>query len=203
MNPNDRLLLSEAVASAEQKTSAEIVTIIAKSTETNLVRDFNLGMVVGFQGAIVLVLLQSLLWLQSPSIFSWVVMGVLLLFVFSTISFLKYMMGRVQKDAVLDRAKMEFQRSVISRTVGATGVLLFFSEKERQLVILADEAIDKKVEEKTWDKIVNKTLDVIKKEDLTQGVKYCIESVGEVCSQHCPIQPGDVNEISNEVEIKD
>ena len=195
--------LSKIVAEEEVKTSAELVTVVANSSPEKLVVDLNTALSVGTQVSIVMMVLQGLVWLKSPNLFTWAMMIILLVFCISSLVFLKYLAKTIKSKSAYTKAVEEYQNSVISKTRGATGVLLFVSAQEREMVILADQAIHSQVPSDTWDKIVKEGVKTIKKQNLESGIALALREIGKVCAGVSPVKPEDVNEISNEVIVRD
>ena len=99
-------------------------------------------------------------------------------------------------------AEKEFVEAKIGKTKGATGILIFMLFNAKEFCILADKKINERVEQSVWDKISTSMSLHFKQENFCKGILNAIEQAGKILSQHFPIQPGDVNELSNEVIIK-
>ncbi len=108
-----------------------------------------------------------------------------------------------QEVQVLARAQLEFYQSSVRQTEGATGVLLFVSLMERQAVVLADQAIDARLDEKDCRGVVGRIVEGIKQEDLTRGLCDGVQECGELLSRHFPLREGDRNELLNHLIIKE
>jgi putative membrane protein len=105
--------------------------------------------------------------------------------------------------AVENRALVEFHLAGLDKTSGATGVLIFISLMERQVVVLADKGIASKLPMDTWKDVVDLTLAGIKQGGLGQGLSQAILRCGELLKPHFPIKPDDVNELENKLIIKE
>jgi len=106
-------------------------------------------------------------------------------------------------QAVEDRAIREFNAMGIADTRDDTGVLIMISLAERMVNVKADEAINEKVDPETWQEIVNLILRGIRAETPGRGICNAVRQVGNLLSEHFPIKPDDVNELSNGVEFKE
>jgi uncharacterized membrane protein len=98
-------------------------------------------------------------------------------------------------------AEKEFIRLGISRTKERTGILFFLLLKDREFYILADEGINKKVKEEIWIKIKDLMEEDFKTGNFLKGILNGIEEAGKILAAHYPVKPGDINEISNRVNI--
>ena len=100
-------------------------------------------------------------------------------------------------------AEKEFVSATIGKTKGSTGILIFMLFNAKEFCILADKKINELVEQSVWDEISNSMSLDFKQENFCKGILNAIEQTGKILSTHFPIQPGDVNELSNEVRIVD
>jgi putative membrane protein len=104
---------------------------------------------------------------------------------------------------VAQRAELEFFRNGLHHTLGGTGVLIFVSMVERQVIVLADEEISKKLPATTWDELVKKLIANLKGKDLELGFKNAIQQLTTIVRPLFPPSPGNPNEISDLVIVKE
>jgi uncharacterized membrane protein len=107
-----------------------------------------------------------------------------------------------KKKSVRQLAEEEFFKLGIDKTRDKTGIIIFFLLEAREFYILADEGINKKVEEKTWDKIKDEMQSHFLEGKFSKGIIHGIERVGTILSEHFPIKPDDTNEISDRVVLE-
>jgi uncharacterized membrane protein len=98
-------------------------------------------------------------------------------------------------------AEKEFFRSGIDKTKDKTGILFFLILKDRTFYILADEGINEKVGEHTWDSIKEKMQQLFSSGDFTKGIITGIEESQKVLEEYFPAKRDDKNELSNRVII--
>jgi uncharacterized membrane protein len=96
----------------------------------------------------------------------------------------------------------EFLKLGIDKTRDKTGIIIFILLEAREFYILADEGINKKVAEKTWDKIKDEMQEHFIQGKFSEGIIYGVERVGKILSEHFPIKPDDTNEISDRVVLE-
>jgi len=102
---------------------------------------------------------------------------------------------------IAELAKEEFVSLGMSDTKDRTGILIYVLLGERRFYILADEGINKKVDQSTWDNVRNDIQNEFKTGHYTEGLLKGIEEVGKILSEHFPVKPDDTNELSNKVVI--
>ena len=111
--------------------------------------------------------------------------------------------GWLEKSkSVRKLAEKEFFEAKIGRTKDATGILLFMIFNAKEFCILADKHINEKVEESVWDEIANNISQHFRQNKFCDGLLDAIEQTGKILASHFPIQPNDINELSNEVRLK-
>jgi putative membrane protein len=101
------------------------------------------------------------------------------------------------------RAAEAFHRFRIRNTAGATGVLIYVSLFEHAVRVFGDNAINEKVDQKTWQEICDLVVDGIRKGEPAGGLSAGILRCGEVLARHFPIDPGDKNELVNTLHLID
>jgi putative membrane protein len=105
--------------------------------------------------------------------------------------------GDVRKNA-----EEAFRKYGLQNTKDATGVLIFLSVEERRIEILADKGINEKVAQSTWDAMINGLIIKIRQDGTCQGICDVVTEVGKYLTEYFPIQPDDVNELSNEIIVE-
>ena len=106
-----------------------------------------------------------------------------------------------RRKPVTKLAESEFARLGIGKTRDKTGVLIYILLEERQFYILADSAINNKVNENTWHKIKDGMQEFFIKGMFAKGILHGVEETGKVLAEHFPVKPDDKNEIPDKVII--
>jgi len=106
-----------------------------------------------------------------------------------------------RKMSIKELASNEFNKLGMNQTRDRTGILIYVLLGERQFFILADEGINNKVNQSTWDEVRNSMQQSFLKGHYTNGVLNCVDQVGNILSGHFPIKPDDTNELSNKVVL--
>ena len=116
----------------------------------------------------------------------------------------KALTSRPDRNAqVYMRAEVEFYQAGLNQTQGQTGIMIFVSMLEHQVVILADKAISNKLPDSTWKGVVDLVTTGIKEKSLQQGICAGIKKCGDILEEHFPIAPDDVNEVKDHLIIID
>ena len=107
-----------------------------------------------------------------------------------------------RKKDIRQLAEEEFYKLNMHNTRDKTGILLYLLLYDRKFYILADEGINSKVSQDTWDKVRNDIQLKFKDGHYAKGIMLGIEQVGRILSKHFPIKPDDTNELSNKIVIE-
>lgn len=107
-----------------------------------------------------------------------------------------------KKKSIRELAEEDFFRLGIDKTKDKTGILIFILLEGRQFYILADSGINEKVSETVWHKIKDEMQSMFIRGEFSKGILFGIDEVGKILSEHFPLKPGDINEISDRVRIE-
>jgi putative membrane protein len=86
-------------------------------------------------------------------------------------------------------------------TEARTGALIFVSLSERHAEIVADAGIASQVGQAEWDAVIAALTGEIRNGRLTQGLAAAVAGVGVILARHFPANPGDRNELPNEIVL--
>ncbi len=100
-------------------------------------------------------------------------------------------------------AEKTFERLGMTKTALRNGVLLFIASEDRKFVILGDKGIDDKVPPGFWDDALVKLTVRFKEGQFTEGIIEAVAAAGEHLSRHFPPIEGDVNELSDKIDVSD
>ena len=105
------------------------------------------------------------------------------------------------KEEVLDRAAFVFELLQMHKTELRNGVLFYLAVNDKQLAILGDVGINKKVPEGFWDGIRDTMVNQFKAGNFSEGLAEGIKMAGQQLKSHFPYQKDDVDELPNEVSF--
>jgi len=187
--------VAEAISAVERRTDAELVTVLVAHSD-------NYGH-------------YSLLWaaagalLSTPFLlffnYSAVVVVTVELITFCVLTYVLVVTGlgvRMVPDTVrtfraASMARRQFLEQGLHHTRAQTGVLIFVSEAEHYVEILADRGIALHVDESRWQSIVDRFVTDVRAGRIVQGFLTAIESCGEVLAEVCPKTEGNKNELDD------
>ena len=215
---DDRKAVSAAVAEAEKKTSAEIVPVVATTSD----RYERAEDLVGLGTAMTAVaatwtqfqrFVPSSDWdgdtdlaLHLPYVLAifaagWA-LGVLLAKMFPWMKRLA-ISRKTALARVLIAAHHSFESLHVGGTENSTGVVIYVSLFERRVCVWADRAISEKIPETEWKDACAILTNALKNGKPRDGFIEAIRKLGDVLANHFPIQPKDKNELSNELRVLD
>ncbi|MCP1468505.1 putative membrane protein [Sphingobium sp. OAS761] len=210
----DHALVSAAVAEAETQTSGEIVTIVARRSDSY--HDVGLSWAVA---AVFVALafaaafpghlrgfLSALLLDWEHELADWkLLMGLMALLIvkFLAVRYLLAVMPlrmlvtprATKARRVRRRAILLFRTAAEARTRGRTGVLIYLSLDEHRAELVADSAIDAKVAAEVWGDAMATLIDAIRDGRPGEGLAAAVRQVGLILSQHFPRDADDINEL--------
>ena len=108
-----------------------------------------------------------------------------------------------KQKAVQERALKAFYEKGLYKTKENTGVLFFISILEHKVWVLADKGIHEKIKQDTLNKFARHVAQGIREGRACDALIEAIKEAGELLAQYYPIQPGDINELSDEIICED
>lgn len=198
---NDFEIIEKAIQQAESKSRGELVMMVTKSSasywESYLFQSFFfliLGSFFSFLESYFLGFSESFSNLYKWQ-FGCIALGLSMVSI-SAIS-QKLISQKTFQKKVYSRAVKEFFKQGLTKTEEATGILIFVSEFEKRVQILADSGINAKVEPGVWQKQVNEIVAGIKLRNSGPIVEKAIEEMGELLAHHFPSRGENPNELPN------
>lgn len=109
---------------------------------------------------------------------------------------------RTSKDNVMDSAVEIFGKLGMQNTELRNGVLFYMSIVDKKFAVIGDKGINETVPEGFWDTIYTTIINFFQKGEFTNGLCWAIMEAGKQLAEHFPIQPDDVNELTNEISFE-
>ena len=100
-------------------------------------------------------------------------------------------------DEVEEAALTAFYRHRLAETRDRTGILLYVSVFERRVVVLADKGINDRVQQETWQQVVDIVLRGIHEGRPADALCEAVTRCGELIAGQFPIRAGDKDELHN------
>ncbi|TPD55275.1 MAG: hypothetical protein C9355_04295 [Thalassolituus maritimus] len=178
--------LASAVSKVEEKTDAELVTVLARASDSY-------HYIPTLWAALIALLTPGVLSF-SPLWLGWFELIIVQALVFSVLALvfripaLRYRLvpAKVKKSRAEMMARRMFLEQGLHHTKGETGILIFVSEAEHYVEILVDRGISEKIDNQVWQNIVNDFTAEVKAGAVLKGFETCIASVAEVVSDVVP-----------------
>jgi len=209
--PEDLERIKAAVKQAESKISGEIVPFFVEKSSHYTLANYKAG-VIGATLVFFLIILfdrymPSLAVYDPVLIFALVIIGGFIgALKANYIGFVKRLMlsQSYMDQATHKRAQSAFLQEEVFNTSQRTGIMIFISFFEHEVIVLADKGISKVVDQKEWDSIVKMIIEHVKKEKLTDGMEKAILRCGEILLEKgFVISPDDINELKDDLRIED
>jgi putative membrane protein len=188
--------IEQAVQSAERATSGEIVPMVVERSDPYAEVRFGAAALIAFA-------LGGLALYVAPSLWHWEVPVQIALFAAATWLFGRRALLRrlVPADVCAERvaraAALAFHGAGLVETRDRTGILIYVSLLEHRVVVLADRGIHARVEPGTWDGVVARIIEGIRRDRAEEGLAEGIRMCGEILAQLFPPRPDDTNELPN------
>jgi putative membrane protein len=210
--------VNQAVASAESRTSAELVAAVA-SVSGHYDRSED---IIGLWTGLIALGVTWMLWpVELPERGSWgqvprglelavLILAVVLGFIVgavvgSRVDWLRHWFtprGQMREE-VWSRAKQTFCDRRIYRTAGASGVLIYVSLYERLAAVVADQTVLETLGQPALDEICRHLTDQLGRQNPTTAICSTIEIIGQRLSSGMPRAADDVNELDDSLVILD
>ncbi|MAF91642.1 MAG: hypothetical protein CL674_10265 [Bdellovibrionaceae bacterium] len=197
------------IAKIEKLSSAEVVPMIVRSSIPSYIFPFVALGVAGLVSYLLQVFIPLLELLpdseHSLIAFTFPVLALLFYFLIVKNAFVMRLFTpkSFRTYFAMIRAEIEFHRQCMWKTRSGTGVLVMLSLDDHQMVILSDEKMHKAFGEESWAEILAHSLQKIKSKNLASGIEHCLASILPKLEASFPIEPNDVNELSDTLVIKD
>lgn len=208
--------IKEAVRQAESKISGEIVPVFVEKSGVYSVGNYRAALVAGALAYWLIILFDRYLHGASK------LLGIydrdpLLIFLMIVIACLlgasasHYIPG-VQRLFIsqqhLDRmtrqrAETAFLQEEVFNTRHRTGIMIFISFFEKEVMVIADSGISKVVEQKEWDNMVRGIIQNIRMGHVLRGMESAILRCGEILLEKGFLKTADdVNELKDDLRVE-
>jgi putative membrane protein len=195
--------IKAAVKKAEKTTSGEIVPLVAPAADEYWpgIIFFSLVTVAVFT---VLYMHQEL-WLSAR----YLVLGQILTLLASLAIVglfprvkLLFIPPKTVAHTTRRRALQEYCEHRISNTQKHTGILLALFLLEKRVEVVADEGINRKCKQATWDEVVKIIVTEARQGQVADGLQKGILRCGEILTKHFPAGKINKNELNNDLIVE-
>ena len=102
---------------------------------------------------------------------------------------------KVMDEEVRESAAYAFFTNGLHKTKNASGVLLYISVFEKRVWILADNGINSRIPEGTWDSIVAELTAGLKEKQHGKVIVTAVNKIGDILTAHFPSDGDSTNEL--------
>jgi uncharacterized membrane protein len=96
-------------------------------------------------------------------------------------------------------AQAAFVQLGMTKTRHRNGVLIFVAPQARKFAVIGDEGVHKRCGDEFWQALAADMSGHFKKSEFTQGILHGVRKAGELLAAHFPHQPGDRNELPDNI----
>ncbi|WP_345974320.1 TPM domain-containing protein [Sulfurimonas sp. HSL3-7] len=201
INEQEREQISEAIKAFERKSSAEIVTVIAKRSDDYLF----IPILWAALGALAVPAVTMALGVALPLIQLYGLQLLIFLLLVLIGRFERLTMALIPRSVKRRRAagaaRSHFMALQLHTTKKRAGVMLFVSEAEHYVEIITDIEVANKIPDSEWEAIVQRFIANVKAGDTTEGYLEAIGRSGELLTPHFPYDPKETDELPNHLIV--
>jgi putative membrane protein len=185
ISKDDRERIAAAIRAAEEKTSGEIVCVLAKSSSRGTALPVFIAAIVALALPWVLVASTAL---TVERVLAIQLLTFVLVAAFLCIPKIHVaLMPRATRRAVAHRAAMEqFHARGIARTEDRCGILIFVSLEERYARVIVDDGIAARVPQTQWQEAINALTAHMRDGRIADGFIAAIGACGKELAAHFP-----------------
>lgn len=192
--------VTDKINEIERHTDAELVTVLSKQSDSYSYIPLLWASAVALTTPLIALLLPF--WLETLDIFLLqlgVFVGAALLFRLPGLS-IRVIPKSVRYWRASNMARRQFLENNLHHTKNEMGVLLFVSETERYVEIIADRGINQLVEKGKWQEIIDEFVTDLRHGNNYSGLVNCINSCGELLKTLVPATE-EKNELPNHLVV--
>lgn len=178
--------VEEAVTRAEQRTDAEIVTVLAPRADDYSYIPLLWASLIALAVPALVHFISSDMTIYSLLMLQWATFVVLSLIFRIPVLTTFLIPARVRHWRASNLARRQFLEQKLHHTQDRTGVLIFVSEAERYVEIIVDEGISRHLDNSDWGSIVNDFVRRVALGHTAEGFIACIDASAELLEKHVP-----------------
>jgi putative membrane protein len=202
-----------AVKQAEDKISGEIVPVIVERSGVYSEANYKSAIAFGGAGFVAIVLLDRYVITDASHTLYYDPMFIFFIVMVCSAAgfFLAKFISGIQRffisqslmdESTRQRAENAFLEEEVFNTRHRTGIMIFISFFEHEVIIMADRGISKVVEQKEWDTMVSGIISFIRQGKIVEGLEGGIKRCGEVLLEKgFHKTPDDINELRDDLRI--
>lgn len=192
--------VADHVAEIERHTDAEFVVVLAKRADNYSYIPLLWAAAIALLVPIALAAFGSTMGLFGAAV-AQIVTFIVLSLVFRVPAVQIHLIPkRVRYWRAANLARRQFLENNLHHTQAETGVLLFISEAEHYVEILADRGISAQVDQSYWQTLVDEFISAVKAGETHRGLITCIDDCGALLKEKVPAT-SQKNELPNRLVV--
>ena len=205
--------IKAAVKEAEAKISGEIVPVIVERSGAYAIANYKGSLIFSTLSFVLMIILDRYiiedashtLYYDPLFIFSVVIVGGAIGALLPNLlpALKRWLVSREYMDeSCRQSAENAFLEEEIFNTRHRTGIMIFISFFEHEVIVMADRGISKVVEQSEWDKIVAELITNIRSGKMVEGVEAGIRRCGEILLEKgFQKTSDDINELRDDLRL--
>lgn len=205
----DRDAIAAAVREAEERTAGEIVPVVVEASDEYEVATWRAATLGALTGALAAAVVYGAAGLWSTFIVAWIALpatagaaaAALLVNLWPALR--RSVIGReIMERRTGRRARQAFLDEEVFRTRDRTGILIFLSLFEHQVVVLGDAGINARVAPAEWQAVVDGIVAGMRQGTPGPALVEAIERCGALLERRgVSLRADDTDELANEVRL--
>jgi putative membrane protein len=202
LNEAQKKQVASAIAEVEKTTDAELVMVLARRADNYLYIPTLWAAFVALISPTIILFTPFWLTHHEVLLTQWVIFFICLLVFRIPPLMVRLVPKSVRYRRASNLAYRQFLENGLHHTQGETGVLIFVSEAEHYVEILADRGISQHVSDEQWQGMVDELISRIKQKQTLDGMIECISAAGALLRRYAPATH-DKNELPDHLVILD
>ncbi len=195
LNEEQKQRLRTHIEEVEKRTSGELVTVIARQSDPYVYIPLLWASMLALCLLPITGLADLRLDVSSLSILQ-LASFLILAFVFHWPPLkMRLIPKKVKLRRAARSAREQFLEQGLHHTRDRNGLLIFVSVAEHYVEILADQAINEKVDQAEWDAIIADFVAAVKRGEIATGFEQAVNACGDLLAKHFPAGPEGRNEL--------
>ncbi len=207
---DDLARIKAAVFDAESKISGEIVPVFVESSGSYTIANYRGALIASIGTFLTIIFLDR--YVPQFAVYDPLIILIITLLAGIggglaanyLIPVKRMLVNQVHLDqATRNRAERAFLEQEVFNTKDRTGILIFVSFFEREVLVMADKGISKVVDQREWDSLVRMIIVGIQHNDLVGGLESAIKRSGEILLEKGFLRAeDDINELGDDLRLE-
>lgn len=187
LNAHEKRALADTIKDVESRTDAEVVTVLARQSDNYL---YIPTLWAAFIALLIAPLMQFLPWwleYQQAFTLQWVLfIALAVLFRWRPLT-MWLIPQKVKFWRAANLARRQFLEHDLHSTKDRLGLLIFVSQAEHYVEILADRGLAEQITDESWQEIVENFIHEVKRGKTGEAFIHCVEKCGELLEEAAPV----------------